>query len=836
MKTTILKKTNLSILMCLYSTVILYAQPVIKVPRACEVVLAGTGTGASTGFGGTVGEGGIVVMPDPFDFANEEGNFYYISSDYELIQWELLGDLSMQTDTKYNEVIQPTGAMNPVNIQSYNKNLRFGEMPSADQPNFDVRWARSKGRVIVSYYDRRCVSKIKFDVYKRYKNDKEKSLVPAIIGSDCLVPNTNYTFSVDPIASDNPNDEIGFDNYYWSRLPEGCTLLYNSPDNSSITIKTGERISSFTLQCCYGRANDWDGNNGASHTTCVSKLFGGQLETPTLSTAVPACIPTGTSAFTTTITPVTGYTYVWTATNVAWTLAQSGTQNAVLNITINDNNPTILTLTITNGSCTPTIINYTINRTLATGLGITAVGGGGATTCINAATNYSLPQNAIGNQTNWTIFPVVAGGPTVANGTGTGSTCTVTPGTTVGAFSLIATATTCTTTDTRITINVKPLTPTITAASGSTNCVVKGALTPQTYTCTASTGANYNWTFPAGWTAPGNNFTTSTNTITVTPANNTAVLNGNATVTATGVGTCNSTISANYAINYQAVAPTFAATPATTCFSVGATTASITLTNAQNFGSYTVTSSPAGITSSGVVTSGNLALTIPPSLASGTYSLTVTHTSSCGNPAATTVTNLTLGGSAASWALNYPSYDNTVGGSDVYRVTVPTGGATYQWYTGATVFTTISALTLIPSPGTNPNASFSPSGNQMTLYGATALTNPQVYCVVTPTTGCASIISAPRGTHGTARPTNNGIKNEKIVIYPNPNDGNFSILLDKVKTTATATLTDMTGKKLGTYTLSKGENKISNKNLASGTYMIIIEVDGEKESQQVIIK
>ena len=269
---TIFKKTHLIVIIGLIQASLSFAQPVIKVPPLCEVVVAGTGAGATTGFGGIVGDGGIVAMPDPFDFPEGEGNFYYESNGSELIQWELFGDLSMQTDTNYNVVIQPLGAINPVNLQSYNKYLRSTEMPSATQPLLDPRWARSKGRVIVSYDDKRCGAKIKFEVFKRYKNEK-KNIVPPISGSDCVSPNTTYTFSVDPIASDNAGDEIGFDKYYWSGLPEGIGNVYNSGDNSSITFTTGATVPAFTLTCCYGRANPWDGDviPFSLHTTCATK-------------------------------------------------------------------------------------------------------------------------------------------------------------------------------------------------------------------------------------------------------------------------------------------------------------------------------------------------------------------------------------------------------------------------------------------------------------------------------------------------------------------------------------------------------------------------------------
>ena len=119
-----LKSDRSILLLFILSTSINFAQPVIKVPASCEVVFAGAGVGVSTGFGGIVGDGGIVIMADPFDFEGTEGDFYYVANDSNLIQWKLLGDLSMQTDSNYNEILQPVGSVNPINLQSYNKNLR----------------------------------------------------------------------------------------------------------------------------------------------------------------------------------------------------------------------------------------------------------------------------------------------------------------------------------------------------------------------------------------------------------------------------------------------------------------------------------------------------------------------------------------------------------------------------------------------------------------------------------------------------------------------------------------------------------------------------------------
>ncbi len=555
---TIFKKAHLILVACLFKAAISYAQPVIKVPPMCEVVFAGTGFGVNTGFGGAVGDGGIIVMPDPFDFPGDEGNFYYESNGFELIQWELLGDLSMQTETKFNEAQQPLGAINPVNIQSYNKNLRFGEMPSASQPNFDVRWARSKGKVVVTYYDKRCISKIKFDVYKRYKNDREKNLVPPIIGSDCVLPNTVYTFSVDPIASDNPNDEIGFDYYYWSRLPEGCTLLYNSPDNSSITIKTGESVSSFTLQCCYGRANDWDGNAASvSHTTCVSKSIIGTLNSPQYVVAPPSCHPTGVSSFTIVYTN-TSNTYVWTSSTAGWTINPPiiGATNTSVTVNTLNNNTGDLVLTMTSNACVPTIFTYQINRSFATPL--TVIPTGATTNCIastSSGNTFGLSPTT-SNSIVWSIgnlSPSTLTGITLQNAT-SATVAVNTLGTAGGSFSLIATSGTaaCNTTSVSYTINIKPATPVFTA--GTPNCVARTATAITTVGVTPVSGATYDWTpLPAGVTISGANNIANPSFI----FNSASGINSIAlTVKVTTGSGCNSN-SATKTINYISVATNF---------------------------------------------------------------------------------------------------------------------------------------------------------------------------------------------------------------------------------------------------------------------------------------
>ncbi len=259
---TFFKNTPLALAVVLFGMTASYAQqPVIQVPATCNVVVAGTGTGAVTGLGGKVGDGGIVTMPDPFDFTTTP-----------------------------------------------------------------------------------------------------------IVGPDCLLPNTIYTYSIDKIASDNANDAMGFDKYFWSGIPAGAINIYTSADESSITFKTGGTVAPFTLKCGFGRANDWDVSATNNPSAFVTKAVGASISIPSFTggTPPPTCLATGITTFNVVI-PTTSVistnTYTWTAPGTSWLLTSSGAISGQ-NLTVSniDNNSGKLVLTICNGLCSPRIIEYSINR------------------------------------------------------------------------------------------------------------------------------------------------------------------------------------------------------------------------------------------------------------------------------------------------------------------------------------------------------------------------------------------------------------------------------------------------------------------------------------------
>jgi hypothetical protein len=534
-------KTQLLLAVVLFGANMSFAQ-IVQVPPGCTVVFAGTvPSGTPAGF---VGNGGIVGMPDP----SGGGSFTFTAPLGAVLNpllptWTLKGDLSNLTTANAS----PANGLS-ANIYTFNKLVR----PSESTAPSSATWARSKGRVIVGYTVVvsgviTCGNALSFDVFKVYPGSVQLTSniaiqpinIPKIVGPACIVANQPVTYSVDQVASDNAGDAIGFDSYYWSDFPTNYVLgsLYYSADNSSITFTPTTSVG-FRIKCCLGKLNanvipSGPGPNpvtlpATTYNACVSKEVGAVPVAPSVNVVtVPVgtltglalspgtnCLPTGATSLTATVQlPPGGYAYTWSCTNTTWSLTPSGAQNQTLTIGNFDNNPGTLTLKVTNGSCDPALFTYVINRTLAPALGITGLLGVPATTCISGVTSFSLPQNALGNLTNWTIdnFPtggaLPTGAPTVANGIGSGSTCAVTTGTAAGQFTLVATAkatTSCTATNTSIVINVKAPKPVFTASLPT--CVpLSSPVALTSIAVTPITGAtSYTWTLPPGWTCSGN--------------------------------------------------------------------------------------------------------------------------------------------------------------------------------------------------------------------------------------------------------------------------------------------------------------------------------------------
>jgi hypothetical protein len=785
-------KTQLALAFVLLSVNFGFAQ-VVTVPANCTVVLPGIG--GTVGVGGKVGNGGLVSMPDQLLVSpytpNQGGTFLFNAPlGVTTATWQLKGDLSYKKTTSSVSVNGVTvngifnAASNPpagltAPIFSYNKTFRPSEYLAPSNKD----WARSNGRVTVSWDEDRCGKTIYFDVCKRFVNAAPNSTVPVIVGPNCLKPNTVYTYSVDKIVSDNVNDAIGFDSYYWSGIPAAYYQnnnpdFYTSADGSSITFKTGATVSPITLQCCYGRVNpttiNVDGGPSfflntpiGTHTTCVSKSLIVAPVQPSYVTAPPLCVATGTVAAPATFTivypnVVLPQVYTWTAPNTGWVdngtgsattftpVVNTTTGNTTLTInTAGNNNPGELTLTIT-GPCDPVILKYQIERNIIAPMEIVAA---------NGTTTFCLPSTSASNL--YTISPTNSNGVTwylTAVGTAApltpitipgvqllnSNTQTVTLNTTnaaAGSFLLNVKSSNanCATTFISKVINIKPAAPTFNATTPS--CLTKSATTQVTTVSVSPVGGTgtYTWTLPAGVsfanaTAPSN-----------TSSNPTLIFNGtgtssNLSVTATGTNGCNSS-AVSKVINYVGVQPNFLA----------------------------------GFPDQYLV-----------------------------NPTCNNV---------LSWQI-------TAGGVTTnYQAPFPTTGT-------VTISNSPANAGLGIPQGVNNILTLSGSGTTVTAVCATLVGGTQV---------CATSI----GTYTQRQAVSNIVNDDTIknvTISPNPNNGNFVIKVTDFEISANAVLTDFSGNQIQTYSLQKGDNKIEKEGLEKGIYFVVLRVDGKQETRKIIIK
>jgi len=778
-----------------------WAQPVVTVPASCNVVVAGAG--GTTGFGGTVGSGGIVVMPDPFS----GGNFTVNPLGNTILGWSLAGDLSVGPITQPAPAVQSVASgVLIANIQSYNKLVRASEQtfPSA------ALLARSKGRISIAYTNATatCGGGISFDVFKQYVNNgwpssgTQAGYVPPIIGPDCLEPSQSYTYSVDQIASDNYSAGIGGDEYYWSITPSIGTF-YTSADNSSITFTTPSTLSgAYTLKTCFGRANPWDANV-STPSTCVTKVVGLQPGTPNFTTFPPTCVQTtATASFNIVINPVVGYTYSWTSSNPTWFLTQSGTQNQNLTASSLGSDPATLTLTVTNGSCDPSIFTYIVNRELASPVTIVSTGTG----CVAAGstTNYSLSAG-LQNTTCWTV----PSGWVVANANAAGSSInlTVPAGTAAGSYVISAKSCACPAGVLNFTVNVRPAVPTITGPA----CVIRNGGPTVNYTATGATGASsYTWTYPSGFLCVAN---CTTNNPTVLPGGSTNPPQ-TITVTANGVSGCNAVSTASFAVNYSPITPS---TIAVNCWSVGVPgSTTVTVANAPSpfYGNYTVTSSPSGLIGSYSVNASTGVITINTTgtAPTGSYTLFITHTtgSPCGS--STTVSYpITYAGNGTTVT---PVYNPGVGNSDVYITSGAPVGSTYQWYVNGTA---------VPAGSGGTASVLVLSGNG---------TPPTTVCVNVTSGGCTTRICATPGTHNLAPLDPTGSIERmlaEVKVFPNPNDGNFTMKIPAFEKEAMLQIIDANGREIGIHRLKEGENQISERYMKPGEYFLILNIDGNSD-------
>lgn len=777
-------------------------QPTVTVTGGTVVV---PGAGGDV-FLNKVGNGGVVTMPDP-----GSGSFTIDPDGTNLLTWTLLGDLSFASNS-LDQSTTPTTSATP--IYSFNKNPRQSEQPS--------NLARSKGRVYISYAAT-CSGGISFDILKEY----DDSDLPIIIGPECWLPDSTYTYSVDQIASDNLSDGIGIDKYYWTIKDKDGLLVYDSEDDaipptypdsytsadrSSITTKVPNPLESpYTITCCFGRANPWDGDGVhtslPTHTSCVTKIIGANPIPPSLIIA-DKCLDVLTSSFTVGVSSFNpSYTYNWSSNNSQWLI----TPNPAGGATVTGTDLTgggIISLEVENGGCSSSIVRDTVNRTFSDTVSIVG------DTCVSSGSthNYQLrPSEVQANLTGWTL-PYGWTYNTV-NGTHSDINITIPGGTPGGTYTIKAYASPCDEDTVYLTVRVRPQDPQ--KVSGE-ECINHGSTATETYT--VSPPGFYQWTIPAGWTGSSTN-----ETITVTPSGNTfgqVIAIGRDT---SGMG-CNSLNSAVWNINFNPIAPD--TINPVTCWNFGYDAENvITVQNAPNnpfFGTYTVTSSPTGLFNSYDVdqNTGEITLNTLGSAPAGTYILTITHSVGGGACPSQSNTNIPI-----NFEGNGASFSNFIGTSNCDYYFGPPN--TTNWLVN--------------------DQSVTPDGSTVTILGGTLIlcgtgTPPLSVCAEVTTGGCTTrVCSDTLGTHsaiaiyagGTAS-LENVSSRDLINVYPNPNNGNFTVEVPVFENTAVLEMYDISGRLVRTRKLEQGSNAV-NENLTTGTYILLFKVDGAQSVRKIEI-
>ncbi len=844
-KNSIKKATWLAMAGVLMGATIGYSQsPVVTVPGACDVKVLGTAVGATQplgGLGGRVGNNGVVCMPDPFDVAGVGGNFTITTNGVTILSWQMWGDISEQTATLANTPDQSAGAVLTVNIESYNKAVRS---PSESTAPACSTLARSKGRVRINYSQGLCNNFIEFDIYKMYPVTPvggtpcgvmalyPNNYLPPIVGPKCIVPSTIYTYSVDPIASDNLTDPIGVDKYYWTVTINGVNLSfgYTSTDGSSITFTTGPlAITSANIKCCYGRCNPWDNDAtappGINATTCVNLPLTPGPVAPTFS--LP-CVNTGLVSSPVTASGGVG-TISWSEFS-PWSFSPTTGSSSTLSYN-GDNNPQQITVSAFVAGCTPTTIttNYIVNRIYKSPS--VAISHTPAGVCLNAGSSYTFTvgPNALNNATTWRFPAGLLGAGIVTQNTASATnTVTFLANAPAGQYKVWALSTACPSDSIVDSFCIKPAVPVINSAT----CFTRGATGVTTITCTAVPGVpanGYTWNLPAGWICTGGvNCNTTNPTFSLTGT--AALPYGIITVTAATTGSCAcATTSINDTVWYNPITPNSITASCWNTNGAATGTTVLSVANAPNpfFGSYTINSVTPSVPYTGYTVNGQggIVLTGVNAIPGTVYTFTITHTTPrCGNSPATPMNITASEIPGVVQILPGPGTGNT----DTYYVSPSPAAPSYQWFVNGTAASVNSTQPLMGN-GTPPTSVCVNLLSSPVLLGTTSVCRKPQICCTGP--GCILGTHSLRTANGGAA---TGIKG--VSVYPNPNNGEFTITIPSYNTSATAILIDVQGKEVGNYQLEKGENNIVTSGLAKGLYNILLLIDDKSDSRKIEIK
>lgn len=792
----------------------LMAQPYVTVPVGANITIVSPGAG--TPGVNQIGNGGIVRMKDP----DTAGGLFSIAG-VTSVTWTLYGDISIGTTNVPPAAGVYSASGLSATIETYNRRVRT---PSETTLPEVVTHARSKGQVRITYTNGSCGGEFRFDIVKGWGNPatttNTDNYAPKIVGPNCWPsPPQDVTFSVDQVASDNALDAIGFDQYYWKLTNSAGTDLftgstsafYTSADRSSITLRMTDTNfgtwfavgGPYTLQCCYGQANPWNGGASTSLTQlttgncCVTKVITVPL-VPAYTGGFPTCVnavsPTLPIAVNSSNPDLTNYTYSWSRTNLSWAFTTTGGGTGISINSIGDGNPCTFSLTITpvvgsTVACGVATFNYTVNRNY----NFTAASLG-SPFCTSPGTNVltvNLPTNAQGNLTGWGPLPSTPAGWAVSPVGSSGGVFTIPAGAagttnTIQMFSSGA----CSAVQVPIVINVRPATPT--GLTGPT-CVDLGTA----YSYSVAAGGTFTWTHP-NWSGA-----TTGNPVSLTP---TVTPIGLISVVRDGQPGCPS-----LAATIQPVQKPVVTQP---CLNAGIPTPGASFSAAPGSASSSWTFAAGVVNGSVFNTTGNPVSVNVQGLA-GTYACSVT-TNGC-----TTNFNVVVPASSYSASVNESDPSVSVMQATFVSTTwyqlwdctnnVAVGG--YQQ--GVSGFT--AALTAA-GPG-----SFAFNCDPNPLGGCIQRTN----CVTT--VHRSMIVNGEEG---------NGITlvDMDVLISPNPNQGRFNVSITHEFEQGSVTVFDAQGRRVAKpLKVMAGPNDLDLGHLKPGVYTVRTETDGEVVSKSIVI-
>ncbi|MGI4872237.1 MAG: T9SS type A sorting domain-containing protein [Janthinobacterium lividum] len=325
----------------------------------------------------------------------------------------------------------------------------------------------------------------------------------------------------------------GATKYVWT-VPSGYTITATSPSgtltnsNTTATINTSMTSGSVSITVTAGSTEGvitvkTVGSSAAAYnyTTKLVKISAGTPGTPGTIMGPGNTVCSGSNGFVFSIASVSGAsTYSWTVPT-GWTI-NYGQGTTSISATSGSGSGSV-TVRASNNCGTSAAASYAVASPAA----LTAPTISGPTS-VCSGSGYTYTASAVSGATRyvWTV----PSGWNLQSGQGTTS-ITVSPGTNAGNVTVAAMngCGTGPTTSYAVVPSQQLNQPQLTGSSGSnpnntTPCANNGGYV---YTTQAQAGVTYNWTLPSGWvvTAPagisGTSFSTSTNSITVTPSGTT---------------------------------------------------------------------------------------------------------------------------------------------------------------------------------------------------------------------------------------------------------------------------------------------------------------------------